>query len=129
MVFPREERPVRVGAEQSAAPTRPPFTGEPLWQRAMLRREFDREAARRLARRAARAPDAARGRPRKYPAPVVGDTFGVVRVVRCLGPGRRGRSDSSFEVECMVCGRTSTVYEFNLRAERRCAGRGRSRHA
>lgn len=95
----------------------------PLWRRALDARELAQRQAR------DRSYAATQLAVRKNPRPKVGDVFGGVRVVADLGSGRLGRSDSSFEVVCLTCGRRGPVFEFNLRKGISCVGRGRQPHS
>lgn len=76
-----------------------------LWQRALFRRATGRYW----------------GSPRKHDKPRVGDVFaGTWQIAECLGSGRHGRSDASFAIQCIACGRRATVFEFNLRKRQPC---------
>jgi hypothetical protein len=92
-----------------------------LWQRALLARRLGltpEQSAALAQQHQQRVRDGNRKggyAGRKHPKPKVGETYGRVRVVRCMGSGRNGRADLSFWVECLVCGAEGAVYEFNLR--------------
>ena len=68
-------------------------------------------------------PPRPRGQPstrRKHPELYIGGHIGPWRITRIIGRGHRGRSDLRVAAVCDACGRSTEVYEYQLRAEHVC---------